>query len=139
MLALEVEEASSGTYARRDAPDVHRRFTMEVTLTARLLHRPIQLSGTITADGIAHNALAVGVVHLVWSRRLMRYELIFSGDDGAAYRFVGERDLSSRGAAKDMPGVIVDSRDEEIGLVTASFDARADLFSTLSSLRLRRT
>lgn len=49
-------------------------------------------SGFITVGGLADNASCAGLLKLMYfTKRKIRYELDFNGDDGRAYKYVGEK------------------------------------------------
>src|SRR5206468_4131119 len=98
----------------------------------------VALEGTITVDGLVGHAPARGTMVLApLTRRLIRYELAFTGDDARPYRLEGQKDLSLAdlpATLTTLPATIVraDSR-ETVGQGTLHFDAKADLFEFLRS------
>ena len=59
-----------------------------------LEQKTLDLGGTIDIDGLAHAQPITGSVLVHWgNERRIRYELAFSGDDGAGYRIIGQKDF----------------------------------------------
>lgn len=51
-----------------------------------------QAKGFITVGGLANKADCTGSLHLLYfTRRKIRYELFFTGDDNRSYQYIGEK------------------------------------------------
>ncbi len=97
------------------------------------------LEGTISLDHIAEKAALHGTLSIHKMERRMVYEFGFDGDDETSYRFRGEKNLTILGNIRDfarLPGVIINSRGEEIAQLDLAMDLRPGLGQMIRSLKL---
>jgi hypothetical protein len=104
------------------------------------LRRPrVEIEGEVFAEGIAEHRPLRGAIDIgpLLSRRIP-YGFAFTGDDGAAYAFTGEKTLA-RGALIEsfsiLPGEIRDARGALVGQALLRFDVRSSALQYLSSFR----
>jgi hypothetical protein len=137
-------ETMSGTFALASAPQQRRRFSFSIlahapSALAHLLDGKTALRGTLEADGLATSAPIEGTLTLApLTRRMIRYEFSFTGDDGQRYRFAGQKDIRLRDLRRSftvLPGRLTDEDGREVGTADTRFDLGADLFQFLSSWR----
>jgi len=135
-------ETMAGTWRREGSTEEH---AMSFTLTARakswlkhLRDHKAVIDGNVRIDGLASNAPISGelTINPVLGK-LIRYEFGFVADDGKAYRFRGQKDVSITSVVHTMttlPGTIVDASDRTVGTALLKFDKR-DLPGFLASFR----
>lgn len=137
-------ETMSGTYRLTSAPERSQRFSFSIlahapSVLAHLRDGKTRMRGTLEADGLASHVPIEGTLTLApLTRRIIRYEFSFIGDDGQPYRFAGQKDIRLRDLRRSftvLPGAILDGQDREIATAETRFDLRADLFQFLSSWR----
>ncbi|MEP7119683.1 MAG: GMC family oxidoreductase [Byssovorax sp.] len=145
--AFTFRETMSGTCRLASDPD--RERTIVFTVTARsprigafLAHREVAIEGTIQVEGLATDQPLTGTLGLdVLFTRQIAYDFTFNGDDGAAYRFTGEKNVRVTAFLETMshlPAVLLDARGETVADATLRFDLRGDLVSFLRSFSLTR-
>ena len=106
----------------------------------------LRMVGTLTAEGLASAAPARGEMEIQLSRRRIGYDLDFVGDDGNAYRFAGEKQLSLSSLLRSfttLPGEITalgkpHRAGEVVGTALLRFDLKGDLQPFLLSWRRAR-
>lgn len=138
-------ETMSGTWTPADAPEARRRFSFTIEAVADSLARHLRqggrtrIHGTVVADGLADRQPLEGTLTMApLTRRIIRYEFDFTGDDGQPYRFEGQKDIrltALRRSFTELPGVIRDAAGAEVGTATTQFDLGADWFQFLTSFR----
>jgi hypothetical protein len=88
---------------------------------------PMRLEGTMTVGGICRNAPATGSLEVkLLTEREIVYTLVFMGDDGATYRYVGKKSVSGLNLLKSMTtlrGNLTRERDV-VGTAELSFSLR---------------
>jgi hypothetical protein len=138
------DETMAGTYERVDQPGQRRPLSFSVQARAPSLLRHLrdgraELRGTIEAPGLVEHGTVTGAITIrPLTRRLIRYELAFRGDDGQDYQLAGQKDISLRHPVKsmtEMPAEIRDSRGTLVARADTTFDLQADLFHFVSSWR----
>jgi choline dehydrogenase-like flavoprotein len=145
--AFTFRETMSGTC--RFASDPDRERTIVFTVTARsprigefLAHREVAIEGTIHVEGLATARPLTGTLGMdVLFTRRIPYDFTFSGDDGAAYRFTGEkkvRVLALLETMSNLPAVLLDEHGKTVADATLRFDLRGDLVAFLRSFSLTR-
>jgi hypothetical protein len=104
------------------------------------LRRPwVEIEGEVFVEGIAEHRPLRGAIDMgpLVSRRIP-YGFAFTGDDGAAYAFTGEKTLV-RGALIEsfsiLPGEIRDARGALVGQALLRFDVRSSALRYLWSFR----
>ena len=140
MPGFHFHETMQGTYTR-DGVERPMKFSLEARADSWLQHlrdRKAHINGTIDAEGLASARAIDGELTIdPLIRRLIRYEFSFTGDDGKAYRFAGQKDVSILDLANSMttlPAEIFDG-DKAIANALLKFDKK-DLPSFLASWRL---
>ncbi len=87
----------------------------------------------------ARDAVAEGTITIrPLGGRIIRYELAFTGDDGARYSIIGQKDIDFRHLFKTfttLPAEIVDADQHRIGTCLTRFDLRRDWWRFLRSFR----
>ena len=98
----------------------------------------MQLDGTFFAEGLANEVATRGTMEIQLFRRRVAYQLEFKGDDGKAYRFIGEKQLSLLkllSTITTLPGEITDEHGARVGTAIVRFDTRRDLLPFLRTFR----
>jgi hypothetical protein len=143
-VGFEFHEVMSGTYTRSHQPDQtgHIRFSARVRAPSLIRHLRdgmAELDGTLDMEGFADDVPISGTIEIrVLFGRLIRYDFSFLGNDGAAYRFAGQKDIRLDDLATTMThlgGSVTDARGNEVARAQVAFDVRADLLPFLISWR----
>ncbi len=143
-MGFKFDETMSGTYALVDTPDDHRRlsFSVRVEATSTLAHLKdgkMRLTGTLEMDGFADDVPIEGtLVMLPLTKKIIRYEFAFTGNDGQPYQFAGQKDIkftSPRKSFTTLPASITDADGSEIATALTRFDIGADMFQFVTSWR----
>lgn len=98
----------------------------------------MQLDGTFFAEDLAGEVPTRGTMEVQPLRRRIAYRLEFKGDDGKAYRFVGEKRLNLLRLLDTMttlPAEITDEHGARLGTALVRFDTRHDLLPFLRTFR----
>jgi len=141
-LGFEFSETMSGTYTRAARPDQTGHIRFSGRARARDLRRHLKdglvtFHGTLDMEGFADDVPFAGTVEIqILSKRLIRYDLSFVGNDGQPYRLVGQKDIRFGDFVTTMThlqGTIGDAAGHEIARVTLRFDVQADLLPFLVS------
>jgi len=134
-------ETMSGTYTR-DGVERPMRFTVTAragSLLAHLRDRKARLDGEVTMDGFATARPLDGELTIdPILGKLIRYEFTFAADDGARYRFIGQKDVTLKdpvGSMTTLPGQVLALDGKQIATALLTFDKK-DLPSFLSTWRL---
>ena len=70
--------------------------------------------------------------------RIIRYEFSFTGDDGKAYRFAGQKDIRWLDPVRtwtELPGEVSDEGGRVVGRAMTYFDLKRDGLSFVRSFR----
>jgi hypothetical protein len=141
-LGFEFRETMSGTYTLSGQPSVERtlRFTLRVHAADALAHvrdHLARVSGTLEMDGFADEVAVSGTMTLTpLTKRVIRYELAFVGNDGQPYRLVGQKDIRLQdlvASLTTLPAQVQDSTGKVVARAQVAFDVRADLLKFLAS------
>src|SRR5688572_24141559 len=98
-MGFQFAETMAGTIEWDDEPGVVHPFKFEVTAHAdstrtHLRDGRAHLRGIVDAPPRAHGVDAEGVVTIrPIGQKIIRYELMFCGDDGRSYELVGQKDI----------------------------------------------
>lgn len=139
------DETMSGTYAFTDRPELERPFSFSIEARADSIWRHMRTSettlrGTLEAPGLAEHAPIEGTLVMApLTRRIIRYEFDFTGDDGRSYRFAGQKDirlLSPLASFTTLPASIYDADGHEVATALTRFDLRGDGYQFFTSWRL---
>lgn len=134
-------ETMSGAY-RRDGVERPMHFTVTVRAGSLLEHlrdRKAKLDGEVTMEGFASARPLEGEITIdPIIGKLIRYEFSFAADDGARYRFVGQKDVTLKdpvGSMTNLPGQILALDGKQVATAALAFDKK-DLPSFLATWRL---
>ncbi len=139
---LRFTERMSGTFTPRSG--AAGRFTFDAEAHAEsaldyLRHGHAELSGTLHAEGLADGVPLSGtVVMQPLTRRRVRYDFNFTGNDGNPYRFSGEKQIRWRDPLRSftrLPGAVYDSAGREVATCMVRFDLKADFLPFVASWR----
>ncbi len=142
---FEFTETMAGTYHLSGQPSEQRRFSFTVTAHAEDLVRHLRdgmarLTGTLEMEGFADEVPLEGTIEIQpLTKKIIRYEFAFVGNDGEPYRFAGQKDIQYRHLMTSwttLPGSVYDGRGEEVARARTRFDAKNDLMPWLASFRL---
>ena len=145
--AFTFRETMSGTCHLAGDPDRERSIVFTVTarsprIGAFLEHREVTIDGTIDVEGLATQQPLTGTLGLdVLFTRQIAYDFSFAGDDGAVYRFTGEKNVRVLAILETMsrlPAVLLDAGGETVADANLRFDLRGDLVTFLRSFSLTR-
>lgn len=144
-LGFRYVESYAGLFHDLDAPTLDRPMRLSVTVRGDelgdvLKTRSARIVGTIEAEGLATHASIDGTVGFKISARRIPYEFRFRGDDGADYRFLGEKDLQVVWVKESiglLPASIFDAQGREIARARLHFRIKEDGLHALRSLRFR--
>ena len=138
---LHFRETMSGTY-RRDGVErpMHFKVTARAgSLLSHLRDRKAKLDGEVTMEGFATARPLDGELTIdPLIGNVIRYEFSFAADDGARYRFVGQKDVTLKdpvGSMTTLPGQVLALDGKQIATALLTFDKK-DLPSFLGTWRL---
>jgi hypothetical protein len=143
-LGFEFRETMTGSFSptgrgAQQAPS-SIKLSLRVFADDALRHARDHLAraeGEIAIFGLATAAACAGTMEIApLSRRRIRYELGFVGDDGRPYRFVGQKDVRLVDFAATMttlPAEVLGPDGKVVGRATVTFDLNADLLPFLAS------
>jgi hypothetical protein len=144
MVGLTYRETLHGGFYLLSAPVDERTADLELDVEATDVlafaqSRTAKLGGEITFGGFADHVRADGTFVVDAEEGRASYELHFTGNDGAAYRFRGHKELSWLNPMDSLTlvrGSVYDGGAREIGRAVVRFDARGNLGSLVRSVRL---
>ena len=145
--AFTFRETMSGTCRFAASPDRERAITFTVTARSARLgeflkRRVVAIEGTIDVEGVAAGRPIAGTLGMdVLLTRRIPYDFTFTGDDGAAYRFTGEKNVRVTALLETMsrlPAALLDEAGETVADAELCFDLRGDLLAFLRSFELTR-
>jgi len=145
--AFTFRETMSGTCRLAASPDRERAIVFTVTARSPrigefLKRRIVAIEGTIDVEGLATRRPLAGTLGMdVLLTQRIPYDFTFTGDDGAAYRFTGEKKVRVTALLETMsrlPAALLDEAGETVGGAELCFDLRGDLVAFLRSFELTR-
>ena len=145
--AFTFRETMSGTCRLAASPDRERAIVFTVTARSPrigefLKHRIMAIEGTIDVEGLATRRPLAGTLGMdVLLTQRIPYDFTFTGDDGAAYRFTGEKKVRVTALLETMsrlPAALLDEAGEAVADAELCFDLRGDLVAFLRSFELTR-
>jgi hypothetical protein len=144
MPGFSFKETMAGTFTRVGAPGERKiQFTVTARADSWLRHlrdRKARLEGTIDMEGVATQRPLRGEILMdPLIKRVIRYEFDFTGDDGAPYRFAGQKDVTIADPVASMttlPAEVLDGKGSLVAHCLLKFDTR-DLPGFLGSFRPR--
>jgi hypothetical protein len=111
-------------------------------LRAFLRKPEIEIEGEVDAEGFADHRCLRGAIDVrPLFRRRIPYAFAFTGNDGAAYAFSGEKTLAPGALLASLsllPGEIRDARGALVGRALLRFDLRSEALRYLKSFRTAR-
>jgi hypothetical protein len=143
-MGFEFSETMSGTVEWDAVPGQRHPFRFDVTAHASSLRDHMftgqaELRGKVLAPPKARDAAAEGTITIrPLGGRIIKYELAFTGDDGAHYSIVGQKDIDFWHPLKTfttLPADIVDADHHRVGTCLTRFDLRRDWWRFLRSFR----
>ena len=144
-MGFEFAETMAGTL-EMDATGARHPLKFDVAAHAESTRKHLRdgkaaLFGTIYAPPIAEGAPVEGVITIrPVGQRIIRYELSFVGDDGAAYALRGQKDIRWTSPLRSftmMSAEILDNENRRVATCQIAFDYKNDLWSFLRSWRAR--
>lgn len=143
-MGFQFAETMAGTVVWDAEPGVAHPFSFDVTAQAGSTLSHLQdgkatLRGVIHAPPLTEAADAEGTITIrPLGRRIIRYELWFTADDGKPYELVGQKDIRWRSPLHSftyLPAEIFDRAHRRIGSCETRFDLKRDGLSFLRSFR----
>jgi len=143
-MGFQFAETMAGTVEWDKEPGVQHPFSFEVTAEAASTRAHLRdgkaaLHGTVHAPPLARAADADGTITIrPVGRRIIRYELQFTGDDGSLYELVGQKDIRWRDLTRSfthLAAEILDGEHRRIGACRTTFNLKRDWWSFLRSFR----
>jgi len=143
-MGLQFAETMSGTVEWDAEPGTRHPFRFDITAHADSIRDHLktgraQLRGTLSAPPVTADADAEGTIVIrPLGKRIIRYELAFTGDDGKRYLMVGQKDirlLSLIRTFTTLPAQILDEHHRQVGTCLSYFDLRKDWWTFLRSWR----
>ncbi|MCA9772390.1 MAG: hypothetical protein KC466_08275 [Myxococcales bacterium] len=144
-LGFEFSEEMSGTYHRVGEPTEEHPFVFRVKAEAASLVRNLfdgkaAMTGTVEMAGVAERAALKGTLTMKpLLARFIRYEFDFTGDDGRAYHYAGEKTINHFRPGRSwttLPGSVWDAEGKEVAKSVTYFDMKT-LVPFLRSWKLR--
>lgn len=141
-LGFEFKETMAGTYTRlgQQGEPAAIRIHARVHVPDAVQHvrdGMAELEGTLDMEQFADDVPIAGTLEIaLLTKRMIRYDFTFLGNDGSPYRFTGQKNVRMAdllGTMTTLVGSITDSLGEEIARATLRFDLRADFLPFLVS------
>jgi hypothetical protein len=146
-LGFEFRETMAGTWTHKGKPGEQRpiTFTLRVMADDAVRHardHHARVEGTLEMPGFADEAAVAGTMEIApFTRKVIRYDLSFVGNDGQPYRLAGQKDIRFTDFVTTMttlPADVLDARGQAVAHVHVTFDVKADLLPFLASWKPRR-
>ncbi len=141
-VGFQFNETMSGTYTRVGKPDEQGLFRFQACMHAEdgLRHMRdglCKIDGTLDMEGFADDVPIAGTLEIaVFTKKIIRYDFGFTGNDGNPYRFAGQKNIRFTdfvGTMTHLTGSITDARGTEVAQATVKFDIKSDLLPFLVS------
>ena len=141
-IGFEFHEVMSGSYTRTGHPSQTGTFRIDARAQAGDVLRHMRdgmmkLEGTLDMERIADDVPMTGVLELrPFTKKIIRYDFSFTGNDGQPYRFAGQKDIRFSDLVATfttLRGAVTDAKGDPIATATLRFDTRADLLPFLVS------
>jgi hypothetical protein len=145
-LGFTFEETMSGTYHLLTDPLVERSIAFSVGARVAgmrqfLKDKMATIDGEVDIEGFADKKPLSGTLCLkLLEERRLTYDFTFRANDGAGYRFHGQKDVTMVGLAQTMttlPASLYDATGKEIARAVLRFDLHESLRPFLRSWRPR--
>lgn len=143
-MGFEFAETMSGSIEWDDEPGKKHPFRFEVTAHADSMRRHLRdgkakLDGVVYAPPVADGVPCEGTIEIrPIGKKIIRYELAFSGEDGKRYEIVGQKDirwLAPLETFTNLPAEILDEDGQRVATCSTRFDLRNDGWGFLRSFR----
>ncbi len=137
-------ETMAGTVEWDRDPGKQHPFSFEISVHADSTREHMKtgvadIRGVVHAPPIASAADAEGTITIrPLGQRIIRYELMFTGDDGKRYEVVGQKDIKYRRLLETwttLPLEILDEEHRRVATCLTRFDLRRQGLSFLRSFR----
>lgn len=143
MPGFEFRETMAGSLrvvGREEAAPISVSIRARAPSLSALFRRPeVEIEGEVTAEGLAARRPIRGAIAArPLSARRIAYCFEFTGDDGAAYAFSGEKTLALGALLASfsiLPGEIRDAGGSVVGQALLRFDVRNDAIRAMKSFR----
>src|SRR5688572_20012420 len=141
-LGFTFSEIMTGTYTLTGKPDEQREIRLSLRIVADDALRHVRdklarVEGTLDMEEFADDVPVTGTIEIApFSRRLIRYDLLFVGNDGEPYRLAGQKDVKLSDLLTTMTNLtasITDGAGVEMARCRVRFDMRADLVPFIAS------
>jgi hypothetical protein len=141
-LGFEFSETMTGTYTRAGHPAEGGEVRLRAVAKATSLLRHIRdgmvgLTGTLDMEGFADDVPVTGTIEIrPLTKKIIRYDFSFLGNDGNPYRFVGQKDVRVSDFVRTMTicqGTFMTAAGDEVARATLTFDVKGDLLPFLVS------
>ena len=140
-VGFEFQEVMSGTYQLVGQPNQHGDIRLDCKAAASSLVQHardglVELTGTLDMENVAEDVPVSGWIEIKpVSKKTLRYEFSFTGNDGQPYRFTGQKDVKFLDLLRTMTTLVgpVTRGGAEFATATLRFDVRADLWPFLMS------
>jgi hypothetical protein len=142
MTGFQFTETMAGTVEWRSEPGKRYPLRFDVTATADSIAKYLadgkaHLCGLMHAPPKADGVPTEGTITIrPIDRRYIRYELVFTGQDGASYELVGEKTirwLQPKDSFTHLRAEVTDAAGRPVGHVEAYFNLERDLWSFIRS------
>ncbi|CAN5383708.1 hypothetical protein BH11MYX1_BH11MYX1_06770 [soil metagenome] len=143
-MGFEFSETMAGTAAWDSEPGKRQPFRFDITVHAastrdHLATGLATIRGTVYAPPKTRSGPAEGTIEIrVLGKKIIRYELGFSADDGARYELVGQKDISYLHPFTSftvLPAEIRDAKGSRVATCETRFDLRRHWWSFVRSLK----
>jgi hypothetical protein len=141
-LGFEFQEVMSGTYTLAGHPSDQGEMRLmararAADVVSHLRDGMVTLEGTLDMERIADDVPIAGSIEIKpLTKKIIRYEFSFTGNDGQPYRFAGQKDIRFSDFITTMTtlvGTVANGEGAEIAKATLHFDVRSDLLPFLVS------
>jgi hypothetical protein len=143
-VGFEFQEVMSGTYTMSGHPGDQGEIRVQIRARAADALRHLR-DGMVTAEGtldmerLADDVPFSGTIEIKpLTKKIIRYDLSFTGNDGQPYRFTGQKDIrfsDLRTTFTTLPATVTNAQGAEIAKATLHFDLRSELLPFLVSWR----
>jgi hypothetical protein len=141
-VGFQFDETMTGTWTRVGSPGDTGSFRVQLRVKAEDALRHLRdhladLEGTLDMEGFADDVPVRGKIEIApLVKRIIRYELDFTGNDGKPYRFAGQKNIRFSDLVTTMTTLdasVTDAGGTEVARATIRFDLKADLLPFLIS------
>jgi hypothetical protein len=132
-IGLKFSETMAGSYRPLEGDGAEHSLVFHIDATSHNLWKTlrdgrVEATGYVEAEGLAERAPIEGfMVIKPLVSRFIRYEFSFTGDDGARYRYVGQKDIRHTNPLRSwtrLPGALFDADGKRIADSVLYFDVK---------------